>query len=375
MRILVTTTGSAGHLGPLIPFLEAIRSAGGEVLVATKGSKAATVSAAGYPVWPLAEAPAEERSAIFAATRGLPTAQANERALTEVFGGLDARAALPGTLDAISTWSPDLVLSESSEFAGRLAGAHHGLPFVQVSITQYAVEHALLDATGAALDRLRDAHRLRAANGEDFAHFTLMPPLLEHPAQPGPPGLRRFRERDPQEQASPPRNARPLVYLTFGTAAPQMGFFPELYRAAIDALAAEPIELLVTVGRDRDPAELGEMPANVRVERWLPQADVLRHASAIVCHGGTGTVRGALAAGVPLVIVPMFADQPDNAARVHAFGAGLAVELTDLAGAVRTVLTDERYAERAAAVAADIRALPPVDAAVDVLRELVTGER
>jgi MGT family glycosyltransferase len=170
------------------------------------------------------------------------------------------------------------------------------------------------------------------------------------------------------------------VYLTFGTAAPQMGFFPDLYRAAIDALAPLPIQLLVTVGRDRDPADLGPTPANVQVERWLPQADVLRYASAMVCHGGSGTVRGALAQGVPLVILPMFADQPDNAARVHELGAGLAVAsgyagIDGLAGAVGTVLSDDRYATRAALVAGDIRSLPPVDAAVEVLRELAPAAR
>jgi len=45
----------------------------------------------------------------------------------------------------------------------------------------------------------------------------------------------------------------------------------------------------------------------------------------MVCHGGTGTTLGGLAAGVPMVVVPQFADQPNNAARVAATGAGLAI--------------------------------------------------
>jgi MGT family glycosyltransferase len=158
------------------------------------------------------------------------------------------------------------------------------------------------------------------------------------------------------------------VYLTFGSVAPQLGFFPALYRSAIDALAPLPVRLLVTIGRDRDPADLGPLPANVRVERWLPQAEVVPHAAAVVCHGGSGTVRGALAAGVPVAILPLFADQPDNAVRVAALGAGAALEdVAGMAAAVEALLADGAYAERAAAVAADIRALPVVDAAVAAL--------
>jgi UDP:flavonoid glycosyltransferase YjiC (YdhE family) len=138
------------------------------------------------------------------------------------------------------------------------------------------------------------------------------------------------------------------------------------------------VEKRATVeGATRDPGDLGTPPANVHDERWLPQADILRYASAIVCHGGSGTVRGTLAEGVPLVIVPMFADQPDNAARVHELGAGLAVEsayagIDGLARAVGTLLSDDRYAAGAANVAGDIRALPTVDAAVEILRELAS---
>ncbi|MBE2320963.1 glycosyltransferase family 1 protein [Solirubrobacter sp. CPCC 204708] len=368
MRILVTTTGSAGHFGPLRPFLEAIRDAGGEVLVATRTSSAEAVAAAGYATWPLAEPPAAERSAIFASTRGLAPVQANERALTEVFAGLDVHAALPGMFDAISAWSPDVVLSEAGEFAGRLAGAHVGLPFVKVSISQYAVEEELLEQTDAALARARDAHGLRSPDREALAHFTLMPQVLEQPARPGPPELRRFRERDARTGGRGLAHPDPLVYLTFGTVAPQREFFPDLYRAAIDALAALPVRLLVTVGRDRDPQQLGSVSANVRVERWVEQANVLRDASAVVCHGGSGTVRGALAESVPLAVLPMFADQPHNAARVHELGAGIAVGgIDELAGAVRTLLADERYAARAAVVADEIRALPTVDAAAQQL--------
>ena len=90
------------------------------------------------------------------------------------------------------------------------------------------------------------------------------------------------------------------------------------------AAAAElPARVLLTVGRDADIDALGPAPPNLRVEAWVPQADVLGHADLVVSHGGSGTTLGALAAGLPLVVVPLFADQPDNARRVAAVGAGV----------------------------------------------------
>jgi UDP:flavonoid glycosyltransferase YjiC (YdhE family) len=378
VRVLFTTTGSAGHLAPLVPFADAVRRAGGDVLIATRESSAGGARAAGFDVWPFADSPPEQRTAIMASLRGLPPDEANGRMLSEVFGGIDAAAALPGVLDACATWRPDVVVSEPSELAGRAVTGHLDLPAVTVGITQFAVEQRFAGGMRLALERLRDAHGLSAPNGARSAHFTLMPPSLEDPAHPGPPNVRRFREPDGPPPAPLPDwwdgAGAPLVYLTFGTVAPQRDeVFPGLYRAAIDALAPLPARVLVTIGRDRDPAALGTLPPNVHVERWVPQADVLPHAAAMVCHGGTGTVRGALAAGVPVAVLPFFADQPDNAARADALGAGIVLDGPGaIAPAVRALLADPRYGERAAAVAAEIRSLPTVDAAPAELAALLT---
>ena len=112
----------------------------------------------------------------------------------------------------------------------------------------------------------------------------------------------------------------------------------------------------------------------------MPQAEVLGHAAVVVSHGGSGTTLGALAAGRPLVVVPLFADQPVNARRVAAIGAGIAlppptadgpplpeVDAGALHAAIETVLREPAYAEAAGRVAAEMRALPPTDAALDVL--------
>jgi UDP:flavonoid glycosyltransferase YjiC (YdhE family) len=96
------------------------------------------------------------------------------------------------------------------------------------------------------------------------------------------------------------------------------------------------------------------------------------HAAAMVCHGGFGTVRAGIGAGVPMVVLPLFADQPYNGARVAALGAGVVVDAPDaIGGAVARLLDEPGFESAAAAVADDVRGLPTVDAAVDALREAV----
>jgi len=171
----------------------------------------------------------------------------------------------------------------------------------------------------------------------------------------------------------PGREDQPLVYVTFGSVA---GSFPQalpVYGVALQAVADLPVRVLLTVGRDLDPDALPDAPDNVRVERWVPQQDVLGHATAAVVHGGSGSTLGAIAAGVPLVVVPLFADQPQNARRVAEVGAGLAVEpnrddvpatVRPLREAIETVLAEGSYRERAGRLADELRAQPRVDDAL-----------
>ena len=79
MRVLFTTTGSAGHLGPLVPFADAVRRAGGDVLIATRESSAEHARATGFDVWPFADAPARSAARRMASTRALPLEEANAR--------------------------------------------------------------------------------------------------------------------------------------------------------------------------------------------------------------------------------------------------------------------------------------------------------
>jgi UDP:flavonoid glycosyltransferase YjiC (YdhE family) len=138
------------------------------------------------------------------------------------------------------------------------------------------------------------------------------------------------------------------------------------------ALGELPVRGLVTTGPSVRPEEI-DAPANVTVVERAPHSEVLRHASAVVTHAGHGTVIKALAAGVPVVAIPLGRDQLDNAARVAHHGAGLRLKPKAgpeaIAGAVRRVLDEpsfaagaQRLAEAIAAETAEDRAAAELEA-------------
>jgi UDP:flavonoid glycosyltransferase YjiC (YdhE family) len=146
-----------------------------------------------------------------------------------------------------------------------------------------------------------------------------------------------------------------------------------LLRRIVDALAEVPVRAVVTTGNAVDPADV-PAPPPVQVVRSAPHAAVLAEAAAVITHGGHGTVVKALAAGVPLLVLPMGRDQLDNAARVTARGAGLRlpprVSARAIAGAVQRLLDEPAHREGARRLGARLRAETGRDAAADELEEL-----
>jgi UDP:flavonoid glycosyltransferase YjiC (YdhE family) len=169
----------------------------------------------------------------------------------------------------------------------------------------------------------------------------------------------------------------PLVYVTFGSVTGSLPPFAGVFRAALDALAAVPdVRVLMTVGHKVEVAGLGPLPANALVVPWWPQASVLPHASAVLGHGGFGTTLGALTAGVPQVVAPLFSfDQVVNGTHVAAVGAGLTTDIGPdvverAAARIPQVLGDPAYATSARAMAAAIRTMPPAADALPLLVDL-----
>lgn len=165
----------------------------------------------------------------------------------------------------------------------------------------------------------------------------------------------------------------PVVYATLGTVFTR--HVAGLFTAMLDGVREVAGTLILTVGSRVDPASLSLQPAHVHVERYVPQSLLFPRCDLVVTHGGSGTLMAALSHGLPLVIIPIGADQPDNAARVADLGLGRVIgpgERTPeaIGDAVRVVLNDPVYRERARQVRTEIEALPGVEQVMTLLERL-----
>ena len=198
--------------------------------------------------------------------------------------------------------------------------------------------------------------------------FCYLPPSSEGvPAQALPPWWPRL-------------TGRRVVHATLGS---EFGLESgDLFDRLIAGLSQLDAELVVTVGRDLDPAEFeaGSLPPHIHVEQWVPLQNLLPHCDLVVSHGGSGTVLAALRHGVPQLAVPMGADQLHNADRIVTLGLGSFLD------AVRSTPADIREAAATALLSTAIRAncthhqrefqgLPSIDAAADELEQLSASRR
>jgi MGT family glycosyltransferase len=110
---------------------------------------------------------------------------------------------------------------------------------------------------------------------------------------------------------------RPIVLVTAST---EFQDDAKLIRVALEALAERPYAVIATSAA-HDPDSF-QIPANARVERFLPHGPILRRAAVVISHGGMGTTQKALAAGVPVCVVPFLRDQLEVARRAEYCGGG-----------------------------------------------------
>jgi MGT family glycosyltransferase len=164
--------------------------------------------------------------------------------------------------------------------------------------------------------------------------------------------------------------AGPVVYVTLGPFSNNAG----LFRVLLEGLRDLPVGVVVTVGRDVDPADLGDLPANVRAERFVPQAELLPHCALVVHHAGAGTAFGVLAHGLPSVLLPQSADNFVIGQRIADAGAAVSLMPAQLSAAgvreaVQQVLDDGTFRHAAEGLAREIAAMPGPDEVAAILAE------
>lgn len=265
------------------------------------------------------------------------------------FAGRPARERADAVQALCAEWRPDVVVCDETDFGALLVAERLELPYASVFTT----------APGFVPSELRAALQ---------AHLVLspFPPSLR---EAGPAHCFRTVAGAVDRAGGPP-----TVYFTLGTVFNlESG---DLFARVLAGLAELEVDVVATVGRQIDPEELGPQPERIQVERYLPHSAVLPRCDAVVSHGGSGTVLGALAHGLPSVLLPMGADQPWNADRCEELGVALVLDVVratpdDVREAVSTVLEDPSYRTAAERVRDEIRALPGPEHAVTLLERLL----
>jgi UDP:flavonoid glycosyltransferase YjiC (YdhE family) len=277
---------------------------------------------------------------------------------------------------------------EETDFGAVVAAERLGLPYATVLViaTGSFVRHELI---AEPLNELRAAHGLppdpKLTTLSRYLVLSPFPRSYRDPAFPLPATAHPFRPftLDPARHDTAPSwltqlNDAPTIYFTLGSVFNmECG---DLFQRVLAGLRDLSINLVVTVGRDIDPAEFSPQPANVHLERYVPQSLLLPHCHLVISHGGSGSVLGALAHGLPMVLIPMGADQPLNAARCAELGVARvldAVESTPetVREAVSIVMADPTYRRAAEHMRDEFAALPEPAYAVTLLEQLAVEKQ
>jgi UDP:flavonoid glycosyltransferase YjiC (YdhE family) len=214
-----------------------------------------------------------------------------------------------------------------------------------------------------------------------FLYLQGTTPLFEYPRSDLPPQVHFIGPFLPEapDDFTPPlwwdelKSGRPVVHVTQGTFATASD---QLIVPALKALASEDVLVVATVSHDpEESVELTSLPANARVERFIPYYHLMPHVDVMVTNGGYGGVQAALAHGVPLVVAGKTEDKIEIAARVAWSGVGINLKTQQptpekIRWGVNQVRTVPRYRQKAQRVKADFaRHNAPVEAA-DLLEQL-----
>jgi UDP:flavonoid glycosyltransferase YjiC (YdhE family) len=383
MRILVTSTPGMGHLNALLPLMFALQEAGHDLLVVTAAESCERVAGYGFNVRAGGLA-GNDRRATLAQRMPAIMALPPRRRRGHLYAGFFAEGAAPVMRVALqpvfSDFSPDIVIHETGELAGAPMAVARGIPHLTVAFSGALPEWAH-DMTVEAIAPVWGAEGLSSPTMDDVlgdVYLHPFPPSFGQAPSGGVVHPMRVEAVDRDTGSPPPwldnlGTRRPLVYVTSGTE-PLGGTAP--WAAIVAALGRMDVDAVATIGNHMDQSVLGEVPRNVRVERFVPQRFVLDRAAAVVSHAGAGSVLGASRQGIPQVLNPLGADQWENADAATDAGLAVTCELdqrsdADIAAALSSILNDPRYRDAAAQVSKEIEAMPAPAEHVATIEALV----
>ena len=370
MRALLTCRPLAGHYRPMLPLARALAEAGHDVAFASGEPVAGEAEAEGFTAFRVGLAsdsvePLARRVRDRAAS--LPPSHVRPLVFTELFVRVELEPRANDLFEdrrAVGAARCRTRRRGVRRTARRNRG-RHPVCGAQLRTCHTERRHPCRRATPLPPSGPRTAsRRTPSAASTATCTSTCARPASRYPKRlrGAVQGIRTVETRPPETQLPwlDALRGLPIVYITLGTVYNRnLGVF----RALLDGLRDEALNVVVTVGKQNDPAVLGLQPSNVHVHQYIPQELLLPHCAAVVTHGGAGSTLGALAFGLPLLIVPQGADHFYNAERVVAAGAGVQLMPDRLTAdsardAVRTLLHDDTFQDAAHRIKNELDAMP-----------------
>lgn len=388
-HIAMFSIAAAGHVNPSIEVIRALVARGHRVNYAIPAGYADKIAETGATpvIW----------------NSTLPTEDDPEAWGTELIDNIepfldDAVQALPQLAAAFAGDEPDLVLHDITAYPAIALAHRWGVPAVSLSpnlVAWTGYEEEVAEPMFAELRASKRGQayyaRFRAwldENGidEDSDRFigrprrsiVLIPRALQPHADRVDEAVYTFvgacqgdRSATQGTWARPAAAAgKKLLLVSLGSTFTKQ---PAFYRACAEAFAELPDwHVVLQIGKFTDEAELGEIPANAEVHRWVAQLDILRQADAFITHAGAGGSQEGLATGTPMVAVPQAVDQFGNADMLAALGVARHVPMAEagaatLREAVLSLVADPEVAARAEAIRAQMATEGGTRQAVDLI--------
>ena len=378
MRVLFTFAGGTGHFIPLLPIARAMATEGHHVAFGAQPALLSTVQNAGFEAFDT-DGNTFNDDALRSPLLKLDWAR-EYQAVREGYARRIARPRARAILAHAAQWKPGLLVCDEMDFGCMVAAERLGIPHA----TMLVIASGLLATHDLLAEPLND---LRAEHGlpcdpdltmlSRFLVLSPFPASFRDPGSPLPPTAHAFRaavlaaEVSPAWLSSLPN--RPTIYVTLGTVFNvESG---DLFHRLLKGLRNLPVNLVVTVGPRMIPAELGPQPDNVWIEQYVDQQSLLPRCALVVSHAGSGTVLGALAHGLPMLLLPIGADQPFNAQRAQALGVAQVLDPTEatpdtLRQNVVALLASAGHRRAAERIRDEIALLPGQETAVALLSKL-----
>ncbi|KAA2262312.1 glycosyltransferase family 1 protein [Solihabitans fulvus] len=388
MRVLLTGLPIQSHLLPaLVPVAKALQRRGHDVALATGTAVRAQLEGHGIEVLAIEGVPAPEEVSGADQLEDSGTDFSVEKLrrwrpeltgplVVPVFSERMTAAFAANLIDVARAWRPEVIVRETNEYGGYLAAEVLGLPLAMVDIAPL-ITRLVPDLTDR-LNRLRGKLGLAEVDSFTHANGRLTAGLLPaawYPEDLRTPGLRHYRAADAVDSRPlDPAIARlpadlPLVLASYGTSTHWLlGAESTLMHLTVEALGSLPVQAVVALGPGDAVARWnGPRPNNVHLTSFVQQRLLIGACDVFLTHGGFGGIGDSLSAGTPMTALPLFADQPDNTARVQELGLGVRTDpagLTPdtLAADVQRVLTEPAYRLAARGFQRQILGLPSLEA-------------